>query len=129
MTDTELIFVYNADSNLFSTVTDFAHKLLSPSTYQCHLCALTYGNFTMKQEWKSFIESLPVKSVFLHKDEFIKQHTVNAELPAVFILSAGLITELLSRREIESCQSLEELKSLVEQKIDTDVQYHHTNIQ
>ncbi|MGI8952546.1 MAG: hypothetical protein ACR2FN_13295 [Chitinophagaceae bacterium] len=49
-----LIFVYNADADLFSTLTDFAHKILSPSTYQCKLCALTYGNISMKQEWKFF---------------------------------------------------------------------------
>ena len=28
----QLIFVYNADSGLFSSLTDFAHKSISPST-------------------------------------------------------------------------------------------------
>ena len=78
MKEQELIFVYNANSDLFSTVTDFAHKLLSPSTYNCNLCALTYGNFTIKQEWKSFIEELAIKTVFLHKDEFEKQYKIQA---------------------------------------------------
>jgi hypothetical protein len=64
----ELLFVYNAKSDLFSTVTDFAHKILSQRSYQCQLCALTYGNFSIKQEWKSFIESLPMKTFFLHKE-------------------------------------------------------------
>ncbi len=49
-----LIFVYNANSDLFSTVTDFAHKILSPSTYQCQLCALTYGNFSKKAGMEIF---------------------------------------------------------------------------
>jgi hypothetical protein len=66
----ELIFVYNANSDFFSTVTDFAHKILSPATYQCHLCALTFGNFSIKQGWKSFIEGLSLKAILLHKDEF-----------------------------------------------------------
>ncbi|MBA3647638.1 MAG: hypothetical protein H0W62_03650 [Chitinophagales bacterium] len=66
----QLIFVYNVNSDLFSTVTDFVHKILSPSTYQCKLCALTYGNFSLKQEWKAFIESLLIETVFLCKDEF-----------------------------------------------------------
>jgi hypothetical protein len=50
-----------------NSVTDFAHKMLSPSTYECQLCALTYGSFSMKQKWKSFIESLPIKTVFFIK--------------------------------------------------------------
>jgi hypothetical protein len=61
----QLIFVYNANSDLFSTITDFAHKILSPSTYDCHLCALTYGNFSEKKEWKAFIENFPVNAIFL----------------------------------------------------------------
>ena len=80
----QLLFVYNASSNLFSTVTDFAHKILSPSTYQCRLCALTYGNFSIKQEWKSFIESLPVKAVFLYKDEFEKEF--KSQVPCLLFL-------------------------------------------
>ena len=60
----QLIFVYNAHSDLLSTVTDFAHKLLSPATYSCNLCTLTYGNFTVQKEWKSFIKSLSIKAFF-----------------------------------------------------------------
>ncbi len=83
----QVIFVYNANSDLFSTVTDFAHKILSPSTYQCQLCALTYGNFSKKQEWKYFVESLSIQTVFLHKDEFENQYKIKTALPAVFVCS------------------------------------------
>ncbi len=38
-----LLFVYNADSGLVAGLFDSAHKLLSPSTYQCQLCTLTHG--------------------------------------------------------------------------------------
>ena len=124
----ELIFVYNANSSLFSTVTDFAHKILSPSTYQCQLCALTYGNFTMKQEWKSFIESLSLTTSFLHNDEFEKQYKMNAALPAVFLSKANSINELITKQEIESCQSLADLKTLIENKLKPHVQHHHSNI-
>ena len=40
----ELLFVYNADTGLFNTVADAAHKILSPSTYSCNLCKVTYGD-------------------------------------------------------------------------------------
>jgi hypothetical protein len=124
----QLIFVYNANSDLFSTVTDFAHKILSPSTYSCNLCALTYGNFTVKQEWKSFIEGLLIKTIFLHKDEFEKLYKIQPALPAGLIATNGTIKEIISKQEIESCQSLEELKTLVKQKIEEHIQHYHSNI-
>lgn len=124
----ELIFVYNANSSLFSTVTDFAHKILSPSTYQCHLCALTYGNFSMKQEWKLFIEALSHTTSFIHKDEFEKKYKVKAALPAIFLSKGNSIDELISKQEIEGCHSLDTLKTLIVNKIKQHVQRHHSNI-
>jgi hypothetical protein len=124
----QLIFVYNANSDLFSTVTDFAHKILSPSTYQCHLCALTYGNFSKKQEWNLFIESLSIETVFLHKNEFEKLYKTEAALPAIFVLTDGAIKEIITKHEIENCQSLEELKKLVSEKLKENVQHYHSNI-
>ena len=47
-----LIFVYNADSGLFNTLTDIAHKTFAPETYSCNLCAITFGTFGMRTEWK-----------------------------------------------------------------------------
>ena len=125
----QLIFVYNANGDLLSSVTDFAHKLLSPSTYQCHLCALTYGNFLIKQEWKSFIENLPVQTLFLYKDEFEKQYRIETDLPTAFISANGAIREIITRQEIESCQSLDELRNIVTEKLKKNVQHYHPNLQ
>jgi hypothetical protein len=124
----ELIFVYNADSGLFSSITDFAHKILSPSTYQCQLCALTHGNFSIKKEWKSFIETLPLKTVFLYKDEFIRQNNMVTAFPAVLLSKYGVIVTLLTKKEIENCKSLQELKSLVTFKLLIHDQHYHSNI-
>ena len=124
----QLLFVYHANSDLFSTVSDFAHKILSPSTYTCTLCALTYGNFSIKQEWKSFIETLPVKAIFLYKDEFKKQYRMDTALLAVFLQSGDTIKEFISRQEIENCRSLDELKKLVIQKLEDYAQHHYSHI-
>ena len=51
-----LIFVYNANAGLFNMMSDYAHKIISPETYECNLCALTYGNLGMKQKWKSLFQ-------------------------------------------------------------------------
>jgi len=65
----ELILVYNAESRFFNIVMDCLHKIVSPSTYQCRLCALTYGTIRMKDEWKEFIDKLKIPTEFLHRDD------------------------------------------------------------
>jgi len=125
----QFLFVYNANSDLFSTVTDFAHKILSPSTYDCHLCALTYGNLSMKQEWKDFIESLPIQAIILHKDEFEKQQKIKADFPAGYIAANGGITKIITKEEVNRCSTLEELKTLVTKKLEEYGQHNYSNIQ
>lgn len=68
----KLIFIYNADSGLRNMVMDSAHKIFSPSTYQCNLCDITYGAFTENSIWKKFRKETNLKMQFLYKDEFAK---------------------------------------------------------
>ena len=68
--NTKLIFVYNADSGVFNLLGDMAHKMFSPKTYQCSLCALTHGNFGMRREFSDYLKTLPEPFEFLHADEF-----------------------------------------------------------
>ena len=111
-----LLFVYNANSDLFSSLTDFVHKIISPQTYNCSLCALTYGNVTMKQEWKNFLENLRAEKTFLHKDEFENQYKQLFDLPAIFQLNENGPVVLVSSDEISRCNSLGELmKALLHQ--------------
>jgi rSAM/selenodomain-associated transferase 1 len=127
-TTPELLFVYNAAGDLFSTLTDFAHKLLSPSTYTCALCALTWGNFTMKQEWKAFVRSLPLPVRFLYKDEWAAAYGTAVALPAVYLHTAHGPEEIISPAELQACPGLGALQTLVSQKVDTYVQHHHTHL-
>jgi len=39
----KLIFFYNADTGIFNAMTDTIHKVLYPSTYQCHHCYISHG--------------------------------------------------------------------------------------
>ncbi len=128
MKEQQLLFVYNANSDLFSSVSDFAHKMVSPSTYKCNLCALTYGNFSVKQEWKYFVETLSIKTTFLHKDEFIKQFKSGTALPAIFIQTSAGVQEIISQSNLNNCKSLEDLRTLVTQKLEAYVQHHHSNL-
>ena len=63
-----LIFVYNARSGVFNTLIDYFHKMISPSTYECSLCQITY-DLKMKKAWKDFVEKTPHKFYFLHSEE------------------------------------------------------------
>ena len=93
---------------------------LSPSTYYCNLCDLTYGVLAQKGEWKDFIRSLSMPAEFLHKDEFIiKYPSMNGiELPALLSLDGhNKMKVLLSSPQMKQASSLEELIQLVKQVI------------
>lgn len=109
-----LIFVYNADSGVFNLVTDIAHKIFSPQTYACNLCAITHSNFGMKKEWKSFLKTLENPLEFLHADEFKNMYAYEKSiLPAVFRKQEDGIILIVSAAEINRCGSLEDLKKLL----------------
>ena len=109
-----LLFVYNADSGLFSTVTDFAHKILSPKTYPCKLCAITYDNFGIKKEWGQFIKEMKTEIKFLHRDEFLKTYDIaNTNFPCIFTEKGSNIELFITDKDINACDSLEELKKLI----------------
>ena len=124
----QFIFVYNADSGLFNSITDFAHKIISPSTYNCNLCALTYGNFIMRNEWKTFIQQLSVDVVLLHKDEFQKVYNLETKLPVIFIKNNDEIKLCISDKEINNCKTLQQLEDLITSQLAFYAQHHYSNI-
>jgi hypothetical protein len=69
----KLIFVYNANSGTMSAILDGLHKIVSPSTYDCNLCAITYGNFSEDKIWEAFRVQSEIEMEFYHKDEFLKK--------------------------------------------------------
>ncbi|MGY2132405.1 hypothetical protein ACW9KT_09265 [Hymenobacter sp. HD11105] len=112
-----LLFVYNADAGLANGLWDMAHKILSPRTYPCSLCSITYGATSMRPEWKQFLQSLPVAARFLHRDEFQQEfpQLKNQALPVVFWQhDAQTLEPLLTRAELDSL-SLPELMQRLQQ--------------
>ncbi|GAM09879.1 hypothetical protein OR1_02161 [Geobacter sp. OR-1] len=109
-----LVFVYNADTGVFNTLTDIAHKIFSPETYSCNLCAITYGNFSIRAEWKEFLESLDAEFEFLHRDELEPRYGVSGvPLPAVFVKKGEAVDIWINSEEINRCGSIEDLKALI----------------
>lgn len=109
-----LVFVYNADSGVFNTLADAAHKIFSPRTYACNLCALTYGAVSMRGEWKEFLEGLGRPLEFLHADELAARYGLRGvPLPAVFTKDGAGLKLLAGADAINACQTLDELERLV----------------
>lgn len=113
----QLVFVYNARSGMDAALFDSAHKLISPQTYQCQLCALTYGLARPKREWVRFLKQLSPPPQFLHRDEFLTCYPdmLDIQLPAIFGLRDGDAPELLADgATIQALPDLEALMALVE---------------
>ncbi len=110
----KLLFVYNADSGMFNTLTDIAHKIFSPQTYECNLCAISHSYLTERSEWKAFIESLDVECEFLHRDEFRKKYPgIKTDFPVIFMQDDNRLQLALGKQKIDSCQSMDELKAAI----------------
>ncbi|OKL40350.1 hypothetical protein [Pontibacter flavimaris] len=105
----KLFFVYNAESGFFNKLTDFAHKAISPKTYSCSLCALTYGRFEMFPEWAAYLKTLPCELSFIYKNEWTFGDVCN-KFPVVALQQEGKVAVLLTAEELDSMRSLEELK-------------------
>jgi len=114
-----LLFVYNADSGPLRAVFDAIHKIVSPDSYSCSLCAITYGAMTMRAEWKEYVERLPHPAEFLHRDEFrLCWPEVEVALPAIMILRPGKPARLLvSQEQMTRGQTVSELIALVDQAL------------
>ena len=50
----EIVLVYNASSGMTNSMLDIGLKILSPNTYACNLCGITFGIFSENEEWKNF---------------------------------------------------------------------------
>ncbi|MGW8228507.1 MAG: hypothetical protein ACWGOW_06380, partial [Gammaproteobacteria bacterium] len=69
---------------------------------------------SMRDEWKTFIESLGVNCQFMHRDEFVSEYDgQDITWPAILIKRAGQLNVCLESADINSCNSLEELKTLI----------------
>ena len=111
----KIILVYQADSGFKSAVVDGLHKVISPSTYACHLCKLTHGVFTERKNWKDYLERSRLKFVILHRDEFEDFHGMSADFPAIFQFSEGVVKKLLGPEEIVQFKSELDLIRFFEQ--------------
>ena len=115
--ESELIFIYNAKSGIVNEFLDFAHKIVSPSTYNCNLCAISYGNFTMKKKWSDYISSLPVRSTFTYKDKVSEYGYNNIELPSIIFQNGSRSKVIISSEEINKLKKIDQLINILSDRL------------
>lgn len=72
----------------------------------------------MRSDWQEFIESLPATIEFLHKDELEATYgKTQTPLPAVFQLIADQPVKWISAAEMNACDTLEALATLVSKRL------------
>ena len=78
-----LVFVYAADSGLWSAVVDSAKKLFTVKG--CSLCAITHGLAGERFEWRECKEELGVPIDVYHRDDMPQEieRATDGELPKV----------------------------------------------
>lgn len=123
-TNEKLIFIYNADSGLRNLILDGAHKILSPATYACKLCDITFGAFTENKTWKKFrlqLEADNIELEFLHKDEFAKVYRskfgYKFTFPIVLIETSNDLEIFLNSNELNQLENAEGLIAVLEERM------------
>ena len=116
-----LLFVYNANSGTVNAVLDSMHKVISPSTYECKLCEITFGTFSEKKIWKEFRENSEIKMRFLHKDEFQKEFRSKwlpkYEFPVALISGKDGLEIFISSEEFDRLDSAPALIDLIQERL------------
>ena len=115
----ELIFVYNANSGIKAAVIDYLHKIVHPSTYPCHLCALTHSNIGQKKVWKDFVKKSDIKMSFYHIDDFEKKYNLKKEYPVILKKENNNLNSFILKKEINKMDSIDKLIAAIKANINS----------
>jgi len=117
----KLLFIYNANSGIINGYLDALHKLVSPKTYSCNLCEITYGVFTENKTWKKFRTSGNFPMKFIHLDEFKKQYASKFgskfTFPIVLLENKGELELFISTNELNGLKNAEGLIEMISDRL------------
>ncbi len=72
----------------------------------------------MKEEWRQFIDSLPLKKTELHKENFQRMYEPeDMQLPVILISNGKDVQLLFSAAELNQYKSLQELITATQRKL------------
>ena len=112
----QLCFVYNAKSGVAHALMDYVHKIVSPDTYACSLCGVTYGNLGMHRQWADYLRSLPFKTKFLYQDT-LPSHLGEISLPAAYVVEGENWVHVIGPEEMDKATTLDALIALCDSRL------------
>jgi hypothetical protein len=117
----KLIFVYNAKAGLLNGLMDSIHKTVSPETYECDLCAITYGFFTMNKAWRAYLIALPIETRFFYQQDFLEAYPDHATtmLPVIALDRGGHLDIVLDAPSFRAIRSVYGLMSALDEALYT----------
>ena len=106
-----LIFVYNAKAGVLNGLMDSVHKTVSPDTYECDLCAITHGFFTMDKAWRAYLKALPMEAAFYHKPDFVVAFPAQKTLalPLIALDRDGVLEQLIAADQFKTLKTVDAL--------------------
>lgn len=119
MSRRRLVIVYNANAGLLAGVMDSVHKIVSPSTYPCQLCAVTYGLVSMRREWRAFLDEVGLDVVFHHRPDFRAAYCQAADwpLPLIAVDVDGVLAPLVNAGDFDDIADVATLIRVVRQRL------------
>ena len=116
-----LLFVYNAKSGKLNALLDVVHKLFSPETYQCSLCALTFDAFSENNQWKQFREQSDITMEFYHIDEFEKAFpNTRYEYPVILKVDKNKSEIFIDKEKLNTTNSVDDLIVEIKKQVQHD---------
>jgi hypothetical protein len=114
-----LVIVYNANAGLLAGAMDSLHKLLSPATYPCALCAITYGLVSMRRAWRSYLDGLGMPILFHHRPDFRAAFPAAADwpLPLIAVEQDERLTVLVQASDFTAIADLATLIRVVRERL------------
>ncbi len=113
-----LVIAYNANTGLLAGASDYVHKLISPATYPCALCALTYGLVGMRRPWRDFLASTGLPVVFHHRPDFRAAFPAcDWPLPLLAVAEDDALRLLVGAGEMASLPDLDALIGLTRSRL------------
>ena len=114
----KLVFVYNVKSDPISIAMDVAHKVFSPSTYECDLCELTYSNLGERKVWKNYRKQSDVDFEFIYKNQLKSKYGIDLETPVILICKKDNDPKvLISAEEFKAIRTPDKLIQKIGEKL------------
>lgn len=114
-----LLLVYNADAGIIAGLFDLAHKIVSPATYPCSLCGVTYGPLGMDRRWRAWLQALPFEIAFFHLTDFRESFPAHVATPLPLIArdDDGVVTVILDAAALKAIPTVDGLIAALQSRL------------